>query len=287
MNEDKRTQLEAFLSRAGRQRLVVGILNITPDSFSDGGLFDAPEVAIRHARAMAEAGAALIDIGGESTRPGFIPVSAEEEWGRVMPVLAALAEAITPPISIDTTKPAVARAALARGAVIVNDIWGFHGDPALPEVVAEAGAAAIVMHNRLALDGSIDIVADMCRFFETALARAASAGIPDRHLILDPGIGFGKTPPQQLQALAGIGRLAAEFGRPILVGVSRKSFLGRITGAPVGARAIETIAANLAAAAAGATLFRVHDVAEHVTALKIFDAIRAAAPPEAAAGGLP
>ena len=272
----RRAQLDRVLSAARRGSQVMGILNVTPDSFSDGGRYAGPGAALGQARAMVEAGAAIIDVGGESTRPGFVPVSAEEELARVEPVLRALGPAFPVPISIDTTKPGVARRAVELGAVMVNDIWGFQGDPGMAAAVAETGAAAVLMHNRKEHDGAIDIVDDMRRFFDHSLALAERAGVPRRLLLLDPGIGFGKTPPQQLAALAGVGRLS-HYGLPILVGVSRKSFLGRLTGAGPEGRLIETIAANLAAARRGARVFRVHDVAEHVAALKVFDAIGDAA----------
>lgn len=276
MNDAVRARLAAFLGEAGRRSLVMGILNVTPDSFSDGGLFAASAAAADHGRTLVAAGAAILDIGGESTRPGFTPVSAEEELRRVEPVLEAVAADLPVPVSIDTTKAAVARRAIELGASVVNDIWGFQGDPAMADVVAGAGAAAVLMHNRHVADPGIDIVDDMRRFFDRSLGIAERAGVPRRHLMLDPGIGFGKTPSQQGDALRGLGALL-DYGLPLLVGVSRKSFLGRITGASVGDRAAETIAANLAAAAAGATIFRVHDVSEHVAALRVFDALRGTA----------
>lgn len=272
MNEAATARLDALMARAGSSWSVMGILNVTPDSFSDGGHFAAAHTAVARAEALAAAGAAVIDIGGESTRPGFTPVEAEEEWQRIGPVIEALADRLAVPLSVDTTKARVARRALAAGAVLVNDIWGFQGDPALPDVVAEAGAGAVLMHNRAAPDSAIAIVDDMLRFFERSLREAERAGVAAERLILDPGIGFGKTQGQQVEAVRAIGALKA-FGLPILVGLSKKSFLGRLTGAPVERRGVETLAANLAAAAAGATLFRVHDVADHVAALTVYGSI--------------
>jgi dihydropteroate synthase len=251
---------------------VMGIVNVTPDSFSDGGRFRAAEAALAQAHELAAEGADIIDIGGESTRPGYTPVPVEEELARVIPVLEALAGFLPVPVSIDTNKAAVAKAALARGVTIVNDIWGLQGDPAMAGTVADHGASVVVMHNRATKDEAVDIADDMHRFFETSLAIAARAGIPPARLILDPGIGFGKTSRQQLQALAALPRLRS-FGLPLLVGLSRKSFLGRLTQAPVNERLNDTIAANLAALSLGASIFRVHDVAEHVTALAVFAAI--------------
>ena len=252
----------------------MGILNVTPDSFSDGGRFDAVAAAVARAETMVAEGAAIIDIGGESTRPGFTPVSAEEEWRRIGPVVAALAGRVAVPLSVDTTKAAVARRALAAGATILNDIWGFQGgDADLPAAVREMDAGAVLMHNRRTIEPDLDIGEDMARFFARSLGLAVQAGIAPDRLILDPGIGFGKTQHQQIAAIRAIPGLKRRFGLPVLVGLSKKRFLGHITGAPVERRGIETVAANLAAAAAGATVFRVHDVAEHVAALSVWDAI--------------
>ena len=265
-------RLDALLAGAGALLPVMGILNATPDSFSDGGRHDAAPVA--RGEALAAEGAAIIDIGGESTRPGFTPVPAEEEWRRIGPAVAALARRLPVPLSVDTSKAEVARHALAAGAAMVNDIWGFQGDPAMADTVAAAGAGAVLMHNRHDIDPARDIAEDLLAFFARSLARAEAAGVARHRLVLDPGIGFGKTQDQQIAAIRAIGRLRDAFGLPVLVGLSKKRFLGAITGAPVERRGAETLAANLAAAAAGATLFRVHDVADHVAALKVFGAIR-------------
>ena len=264
-------RLDSLFRDADAAWPVMGILNVTPDSFSDGGRHDAAPVA--RAAALAGEGAAIVDIGGESTRPGFVPVPAEVEWRRIAPVVEALADGLPVPLSIDTTKSEVARRALAAGAAVINDVWGFLGDPAMADVVAEFGAGAVLMHNRDAVDPSLDVGDDMVAFFERALARAERAGVAPGRIALDPGIGFGKTPAQQVEAIRAVGRLRRRFGLPVLVGLSKKRFLGAITGAPVERRGVETVAANLAAAAAGASIFRVHDVAEHVAALKVFDAV--------------
>jgi dihydropteroate synthase len=196
---------------------------------------------------------------------------------RLIPVLEALPEAFggTVPImvSVDTTKSIVARAALARGATTINDIWGFQGDPALPAVVAEGGASAVLMHNRCTVDDTIDIMDDMRRFFERSLGIAERAGVPQGHLILDPGVGFGKTQGQQLAALANLDLLKRAFGLPVLVGASRKSFLRPLVGDDEAKRLAGTLAANLAAYTAGARVFRVHDVASHVAAFSVFRAV--------------
>lgn len=270
--------LDVLLAEADASWPVMGILNVTPDSFSDGGRYGAAEAAVARGEALVDEGAAILDIGGESTRPGFTPVPADEEWRRIGPVVEGLAERVAVPLSVDTTKADVARRALQAGAAIVNDIWGFQGDPAMPEVVAARGAGAVLMHNRREADPSIDILDDMMRFFERSLDLADRAGVARRRIVLDPGVGFGKTREQDVAAIRAIGPLRRGFGLPVLVGLSKKRFLGHITGAAVERRGVETVAANLAAAAAGAALFRVHDVAEHVAALAVFGAIRRAGP---------
>jgi len=248
------------------------VLNVTPDSFSDGGLFQATETAAARARQMASEGADIVDIGAESTRPGAVAVSAVEELARLAPVLTALAESGIP-ISVDTTKADVAARAIALGAILVNDVWGLQRDPAMAETVAATGAALVIMHNRLEKDRDLDIVADIRRSFDRSLALAAEADIPAERIILDPGIGFAKSSRQNIEVIRRLGELK-DYGRPILVGVSRKKFLGRAIGGGTEGELIGTVAAALAAAAAGASLFRVHDVAAHVAALKVFHAIQ-------------
>ncbi len=250
----------------------MGILNVTPDSFSDGGRFDERDAALAQARRMAAEGADIIDIGAESTRPGHQPVPAEEEWRRLEAILPALVEAVDVPVSIDTQKAEIARRALEAGAAIVNDVWGFQRDPAMAHVVAEAGAGAILMHNRASVDPAIDIADDMHRFFERSLNIAAGAGMDQAHIALDPGIGFGKTKAQNLRALAATADLG-RHGRPVLIGVSRKSLFGALLSKPPEERLVGTLAANLAAAMRGARIFRVHDVAEHRMALSVLEAI--------------
>ena len=264
-------RLDGLLAAADALRPVMGILNVTPDSFSDGGRHAAAPVA--RGEALVEEGAAILDIGGESTRPGFTPVAAEDEWRRIGSAVEVLASRLPVPLSVDTTKAEVARRALAAGAAIINDVWGFQGDPGMARAVAEGEAGAVLMHNRHAVDPAIDIAEDMLAFFARSLALAAAAGVARHRIVLDPGIGFGKTPAQQIDAIRAVARLRDAFGLPVLVGLSKKRFLGAITGAPVERRGIETVAANLAAAVAGAAIFRVHDVAEHVAALAVFKAL--------------
>ncbi|MDB5619183.1 dihydropteroate synthase [Tardiphaga sp.] len=258
--------LAAMLSRP--YPAVMGILNVTPDSFSDGGQFDAPERALAQARRMIEGGADILDIGAESTRPyGSQPITADEEWQRLTPVLAEVI-ALGIPVSIDTMKASVLARALAAGAAIANDIWGLQHDPEMARVVADFDAPVVVMHNRDEVDPSIDIVADMKSFFARTLDIAAKAGIAPRNLVLDPGIGFGKTPQQSMIALARLPELAS-FGLPILVGASRKKFISTVVPSEPQQRLGGSLAAHLLAMQRGATIIRAHDVAETVQALRV------------------
>ena len=269
MRAEVRAKRDAFLHKLKSRPAVMGILNVTPDSFSDGGRFQAFDAAIAHAKSMVVAGCDIVDIGGESTRPSATPVSEAEELARVGEVLRALADLLDVPLSIDTSKAAVAARAIEMGAAVINDVWGLQKDRDMAAVVAETEAALIIMHNREEKDERVDILADIRRFFDRSLALAAKAGVPEEVIILDPGIGFGKTSRQNVEAVARIPDLK-EYGLPILVGASRKAFLGSLTGDGIEATLIGTVAANLVAAAAGASIFRVHDVAEHVAALRIF-----------------
>ena len=269
MRAEARAKRDAFLHKLKSRPAVMGILNLTPDSFSDGGRFQNPDAAIAHAKSMVVAGCDIVDIGGESTRPSASPVSEAEELARVEQVLTALTGLLDVPVSIDTSKAAVAVRAVEIGAAVVNDVWGLQKDPSMPDAVAQAEAAVIIMHNRTEKDERADILADMRRFFDRSLALAAKAGIPKHVIFLDPGIGCGKTSRQNVEAVARIPDLK-DYGLPILVGASRKAFLGSLTGDGIEATLIGTVAANLVAAAAGASIFRVHDVAEHVAALRIF-----------------
>jgi dihydropteroate synthase len=256
---------------------VLGVVNVTPDSFSDGGRFLSPARAIEHARALVAAGAALVDVGGESTRPGALPVSAEDELARVEPVLEGLAGV---PLSIDTSKAAVARRALELGAELVNDVTALRGDPELAEVVAGAGAYVCLMHMRgeprtmQAATHYDDVVAEVFAFLEERLAFAVAQGIPEERVCVDPGIGFGKTPDQNLELVRRLGELAA-LGRPVVVGLSRKSTLGKVLGDPDAVQGTmpASIGAAVAAFERGAWMFRVHDVRETVEALAVAAAV--------------
>jgi dihydropteroate synthase len=254
---------------------VMGVINVTPDSFSDGGLHAEPDVAAGAARRMIEDGAALVDIGGESTRPGSDGVSADEELRRVVPVLERLAGVV--PVSIDTTKAAVARRALELGAELVNDVTALRADPDLAAVVAESGAYVCLMHMQgeprtmQAEPRYGDVASEVAAFLEERLAFAVSQGIPEERVCLDPGIGFGKTAEHNFELVRRLDVLLA-LGRPVVIGFSRKSSLARLLGTETG-----TLAASVAAAVAayerGATILRAHDVREHVEALTVTTAI--------------
>jgi dihydropteroate synthase len=254
----------------------MGILNVTPDSFSDGGQFLDPDIAIEHARRMAVEGADMLDVGAESTRPygDAVRISAEDEWARLEPVLPT-AIGLGLPVSIDTMKAAIAARALALGAAMVNDVWGLQGDPDMARVVAEHGVPVIVMHNRENEDSGIDIMEDVENFFARSLEIAARAGIARERIVLDPGIGFGKTPAQSVEVIARTERLH-RFGLPLLIGLSRKRFIASIIPSAPQHRLGGSIAANLLAVLAGVSIVRAHDVAETVQALRVADAIRAA-----------
>ena len=267
---------DKFLAALREAPRLMGVLNVTPDSFSDGGRHFDAKTAVARAHAMVAEGAAIIDVGGESTRPGHASVSAEEELRRVAPVLEALAEDFDVAVSIDTSKAAVAREAARLGACVINDIWGLQRDPGMADAVADTGSAVVVMHNRERADGTIDILDDVERFFERSLNLAAGAGVPFGRILLDPGIGFGKTPEQNHSCIWSLDRFRC-FGAPILVGLSRKSFIGRIIGAEVDNRLPGTLAADTIALMRGASVLRVHDVAENRAALDIFKALSAAA----------
>ena len=245
---------------------VMGILNVTPDSFSDGGRFADAGAAVARARRMADEGADLLDLGGESTRPGAAPVSADEEAARVLPVLRAVREAVDLPLSVDTRRAAVARAALDAGADVVNDVSAL-ADAGMADAVAAAGAGLVLMHMRgtpetmQGLTDYGDVVEDVAEELSGPLGRAVAAGVQADRIVVDPGIGFAKTAAQNLALVAGAGRLRARLGRPVLLGPSRKSFLGALLGGLAPAeRDAGTVGVCVAGLARGARLFRVHEV---------------------------
>ncbi len=263
---------DAFLTRLDAGRAIMGIVNVTPDSFSDGGLFLARDAALAQAKKLVADGADIVDVGAESTRPGHVPVSAEDEWRRLEALLAPLVNEAASPVSIDTYKAETARRALAAGVMMINDIWGLQRDPAMAEVVAEARALVVIMHNREETEDGIDIVEDMQRFFERSLEVAARAGIAEQFILLDPGVGFGKTRVQNYAALRAIPRLRS-LGFSVLVGVSRKSIFRDLSGERIDGRLLGTLAANIVAAGLGAQIFRVHDVLEHKAAFAVLEAL--------------
>jgi dihydropteroate synthase len=261
-----------------RPMLVMGVVNVTPDSFSDGGLFLEPEAAVDHALHLIEEGANIIDVGGESTRPNAIPVGESEELKRVIPVVEQLSARVKVPISMDTRKPAVARAALAAGASLINDIEANRDDPEMWQVVAEAGAGYVALHmqgtpqtmqNHPAYSNVVD---DVDAFFADRLARFAAAGVGPEQVILDVGIGFGKTLEHNLELLAGLNRFT-RFERPLLLGVSRKSFIGKLLGVDVGARLPASLACACWAAEAGVQIIRTHDVRPTLQAVRMIESI--------------
>jgi dihydropteroate synthase len=252
---------------------VMGVLNVTPDSFSDGGKFLAPDQALAQAKRLIADGADIIDIGAESTRPygGAQPVSAEMELRRLQPVLAQIV-ALGVPVSIDSMKAEVVAWALDHGAAIANDVWGLQRDGEMAAVIAARNAPVITMHNRERADPSIDIMQDIAGFFERSIDIAAHAGLARENIVLDPGIGFGKTQEQSLIVLARLDELKS-FGLPLLIGASRKVFIASVSPSEPQQRLGGSIAAHLAAARRGATIIRTHDVAETVQALRVLAAI--------------
>lgn len=264
------------LQGAGRRPRVMGILNVTPDSFSDGGNYQALEFALGHAEAMIEEGVDIIDIGGESTRPGSPPVSLEDELQRVMPVIYALRD-LGPAISVDTYKPQVMREAIIAGVDMINDINGFRAPGAI-DAVRDSDCALCIMHmqsdpQHMQLAPSYaDVVDDVIAFLRERIGALLEAGIDPRRLCIDPGFGFGKTVEHNYLLLKATGRLIEETGMPLLAGLSRKSMIGAVTGKPVERRAAGSVGGALAAVAQGAIIVRVHDVADTVDALKVWQA---------------
>jgi dihydropteroate synthase len=251
----------------------MGVLNVTPDSFSDGGEFLAPEHALAHARRLVAEGADIIDVGAESTRPygNALPVSADEEMARLRPILADIVK-LGVPVSIDSMKSDVAAFALDTGAAIANDVWGLQRDTNMASLAARRGVPVIIMHNRDRADPAIDIMKDIATFFARSLDIAARAGIAEGHIVLDPGIGFGKTPEQSMIALARLDELK-RFRLPLLVGASRKRFIASVSPSEPRERLGGSIAAHLIAARGGARIIRTHDVADTVQALRVAAAI--------------
>jgi dihydropteroate synthase len=251
---------------------VMGVLNVTPDSFSDGGQFMAPDRALAQARRMIAEGADIIDIGAESTRPyGAKAISAGEELKRLQPILADIVS-LGIPVSIDSVKSDVVVWALDAGAKIANDVWGLQRDPDMARLLAGRGCPLVIMHNRESAEGGIDIMRDISEFFARSLEIAAKAGIARENIVLDPGIGFGKTPEQSLMAIARLDQFGT-FGLPLLVGASRKRFISSISPSEPHQRLGGSIAAHLIAAKRGARIIRTHDVYDTVQALRVAEAV--------------
>jgi dihydropteroate synthase len=277
---DRRAILrDQFLSSLKKSPALMGILNVTPDSFSDGGRHFEPGVAVARGKTMVAEGAAIVDVGGESTRPGHTLVTQDEELRRIVPVLDALRTEIAVPVSVDTSKAEVAREAARLGASVINDVWGLLRDPGMADVVAETASAVVIMHNRESADPSIDILDEVERAFDRSLSVAARAGVAFSRILLDPGVGFGKTPEQNHACIWNLARFQ-RFGCPILVGISRKSFIGKIVGDQ---RLLGTLTADVIALMKGASVLRVHDVAENKVALDMVNALRRSARPPAPA----
>ena len=262
-----------------RRGLIMGVLNVTPDSFSDGGNFFTLEKAIEHGLRMAAEGADIVDVGGESTRPGAKPVAADEELRRVIPVIEKLRATIDVPISIDTAKSSVALAAIQAGASIVNDVTGGRGDDGMLPLIAETNSAIIIMH----MQGTprtmqirpryADVISEIADFFRQQYARAIGCNIDPMAIAFDPGVGFGKTIDHNLELLAQLERLRVH-DRPLVIGVSRKSFLGKLINSPeIGDRVAPAVALTSLLRERGADVFRVHDVKENVSALRVTEAI--------------
>ena len=255
----------------GRKTYVMGILNVTPDSFSDGGSYSSVEAAVKKAHEMVLDGADIIDIGGESTRPGFVPVDADEEIRRVTPVISHLKSELNVPVSVDTTKAAVAKKSLEAGADIINDIWGLQKDPDMAIIVAEYDAGVVLMHNG---DEAVcgDIMGDMNSFLRESIRIAQKAGIPDQNITIDPGVGFNKTLEQNLEVMRRLKELRST-GFPVLLGTSRKSMIGNVLELPVNERLEGTAATVALGIANGVDFIRVHDVKEMVRVCKMTDAM--------------
>lgn len=256
----------------GERTLIMGILNVTPDSFSDGGQFSTVTTALNHAIAMVKEGADIIDVGGESTRPGSTLVEEKEEIKRVVPVIQELKRFINKPISIDTYKASVARAALEVGANIVNDVWGLQRQPDIANVIAEFDVPVVIMHNKEEARYEQDIMTEMIEFFNQSLEIALNAGIDSKKIFLDPGIGFGKTHEHNLEIMNRLDELN-ELGYPLLLGISRKSIIGKTLDVPAHDRMEGTIALNAIGIQKGAEVIRVHDIKENIKAANMIDAV--------------
>jgi dihydropteroate synthase len=256
----------------GTRTYIMGILNVTPDSFSDGGEFVDVEKAVNQAKKMVAEGADIIDVGGESTRPGSMEVDAEEELARVLPVVKRLVKEVDVPISVDTYKAEVAEKVLEVGAHIINDVWGMQRDANMASVIAKFDVPIIVMHNQKGTEYKKDIMEEICQFLKRSIDIGVKSGIKSENIILDPGIGFGKTPEQNMVVMSRLGELN-DLGCPVLLGTSRKSMIGKILDLPAKERVEGTIATTVLGITQGVDIIRVHDVKENLRAAKVTDAI--------------
>lgn len=256
----------------GKKTYIMGILNVTPDSFSDGGSYTSIEKALNHAKEMIDSGADIIDLGGESTRPGHQIVDAKEELRRVLPVVKELKKQLNVKVSVDTYKSIVAEETLKLGADMINDVWGLRKDPNMASVIAKYDAHVCIMHNQDGTDYDKDIMESIKEFLIESIKIAKSAGIDDRKIVLDPGIGFGKTLEQNIEVMARLDELK-DLGYPILLGTSRKSMIGKILDLEPKDRVEGTIATTVLGIKSGVDIVRVHDVLENIRAIKVADAI--------------
>lgn len=258
--------------KLGERTLIMGILNVTPDSFSDGGKYNDLDNAVKHAKEMIEEGADIIDIGAESTRPGHTVISDEEEIERLTPIIKALINEIDVPISVDTYKPKVAKAVLELGVPIINDIWGLQRDPEMAKVIAEYDATVVVMHNQDGTEYKNDVVDSVVEFLRESIKIAEEAGISKEKIILDPGIGFGKDTDQNLEVMSRLGELN-DLGYAILLGTSKKSMIGNVLDLPSYERVEGTIATSVMGIIQGVDIIRVHNVKENYRAIKFTDTV--------------
>lgn len=256
----------------GNKTYIMGILNVTPDSFSDGGDFIDVEKAVLHAKNMIEQGAHIIDIGGESTRPGFTQIDVQEELRRVIPVIKRLSKETNRILSVDTTKPEVAQAAIENGAHIINDIWGLQKDARMIQIAAKFQVPVVIMHNHQGTDYTGELVEEIKCFLQRSIEIALDAGLKKENIILDPGIGFGKTSEQNMELMSKLWKIK-ELGYPVLLGTSRKSMIGKILDLPPKERVIGTVATTVMGIMQGVDIVRVHDVKENAQAAKVTDAI--------------
>ena len=258
--------------KLGTKTYIMGILNVTPDSFSDGGKFNELDKAVLHAKEMLKQGADIIDIGAESTRPGSKEVSAEEELERLLPIIERLVKEVDAPISVDTYKAEVADKCLEQGAHMINDVWGLQRDKNMAAVVAKHGVPVTIMHNQIGTEYKTDMMEEIFRFLRNSINLAIEAGVKPENIILDPGIGFGKTSGQNMEVMDRLDELNY-LGYPVLLGTSRKSMIGKILDLPSEERVEGTVATSVMGAIKGVDIVRVHDVVENYRALKVTDAI--------------